>query len=424
MPRRVVVTGIGILCSLGNDYVTVSAAAFEGRSGIRPVPGWAELGLKCLVAGSVAGVEEKLAAAGLPARLRNTLSGASLYCVLAAVDAARDSGLSRELLEARSTGCIVGSGVGCVETIHAQSTRIYAGETGKVSSTAVLRAMSSSPSAMVATALQPGGRCYSISSACATGAHCIGHGLELIRAGLLERAIVGSGEALSPLVAGSFQALRFALSARHNETPSATPRPFAADRDGFILGEGAAVLVLEERAAALARGAHIHAEIVGYAANGDASDFVLPDQDGESAADCMNAAIADAGLQAADVDAINAHGTATVLGDRAEAVAIRRSFTGHIPPISSTKAMTGHALGGAGAIEAVLSIAMLEHGYVPVSRNCEPVAPEFADLPIVRQSVRQALDVVLSNSFGFGGTNASLVFQRADAPDRGAPVQS
>ena len=415
MRRRVVVTGIGILCSLGNDYDSVSAALFEGQSGIRLVSGWAELGLKTLVAGSVAGVDEKLAAAGLPARLRNTLSGASLYCVLAAVDAARDAALPKELLESRSTGCIVGSGVACVETIYAQSKRVYAGETGKVSSTAVLRSMSSSPSAMVATALQPGGRCYSISSACATGAHCIGHGLELIRAGLLERAIVGSGEALNPLVAASFQALRFAMSARHNETPSATPRPFATDRDGFILGEGAAVLVLEEREAALARGARIHAELAGYAANGDASDFVLPDQDGKSAADCMNAAIADAGLLPGDIDAINAHGTATVLGDRAEAVAIRRSFTDHIPPISSTKAMTGHALGGAGAIEAVLSIAMLENGYIPVSRNCEPIDPEFADLPIATRSVRTVVRAVLSNSFGFGGTNASLVFRRAGA---------
>lgn len=414
MPRRVVVTGVGVLCSLGNDYESVSEAVFEGRSGIRQVPGWAELNLKGLVAGTLSGVEEKLGASGLAARLRNTLGGASLYCVLAAVDAVRDSGLSQELLQSRRTGCIVGTGVSCAETIYEQARRVYAGETGKVSSTTVLRTMSSAPSAMVAAALRPGGLCYSISSACATGAHCTGHGFELIRSGTLDRAIVGSGEALSPLVAASFQALRFALSSSHNDRPEATPRPFAADRDGLILGEGAAVLILEEREAALARGARIHAELIGYAANGDASDFVLPDQEGRSAADCMTAAIASAGLTTTDISAINAHGTATRLGDRAEAVAIRRTFGTHIPPISSTKAMTGHTLGGAGAIEAVFSIAMLEHGYIPVSRNCEPLDPEFADLPIVTRSERGQVDAVLSNSFGFGGTNASLLFKRTD----------
>jgi 3-oxoacyl-[acyl-carrier-protein] synthase-1 len=262
--------------------------------------------------------------------------------------------------------------------------------------------------------LRIGGRSYSISSACSTSAHSIGHGFELIRAGQLDLAVVGGGEELNPVVAVAFDAMRVVLSTHYNGSPQKASRPFDADRDGFVLAEGAGILVLEEMDRAQQRGAHIRGEIIGYAANSGAEDIVLPEADGQSAADCIEAALRDAGVAPQAVDYVNAHATSTVQGDLAEAQALRRVFGNGGPLVSSTKSMTGHALGAAGAHELIFCLAMLEGGFVAPSINIERLDPAFDDLQVVRRTRRKDLSMAVSSSYGFGGSNAVLVVRAFD----------
>ena len=268
------------------------------------------------------------------------------------------------VLARRSTGCIVGSGISGAQTIYDGGVSLYAGELRRVSPFSVLRAMASSCSANLSSMLSIGGRSYSLSAACTTSAHAVGHAFELVRDGHLNVVIAGGGEHVSDIVAGAFNAMRTALSSGLNDQPGRASRPFDADRDGFVLAEGAGIVVLEELGHALERGAEIHAEVVGYGATSGGRDLVLPEADGRSAAACMLAALEDAGLDPSHVDCISAHATSTVAGDRAEAAAIAAVFGRSTPWISATKSMTGHSLGAAGVHDLILSLAMLEGGFV------------------------------------------------------------
>jgi 3-oxoacyl-[acyl-carrier-protein] synthase-1 len=274
--------------------------------------------------------------------------------------------------------------------------------------------MASSSSAAVANLLKIKGRSYSLSSACATSAHNIGHAYELIRAGVLNRAIAGGGEDTAELIAAAFQGLRLALSTHYNDTPTEASRPFDANRDGFVISGGGGIVVLEDLDEAVARGARIRAEVLGYAANSDGFDLVLPEPEGAQAGACMRAAISDAGIEPTAIDYVNTHGTSTIHGDIAEVKAIRTTFGDRVPPFSSTKSMTGHGIGAAGALELIFCIGMMEQGFIAPSINIDTPDPAVEGLPVVTETRHQALTTVLSNNFGFGGTNASLVIRRFD----------
>jgi len=412
--RRVAITGVGILSSIGNSVEQVGANLVGGRSGVSSVPEWAELGLRSTIAGRLAGVDDLREGARIPDDLLMCMSDAALYCAVAGRQAVLDAGLTQADLESRRAGCIVGSGISGTEAVYEGGRQLYAGKPRRVRPFAVLHAMASSCSANLATLLRIGGRSYSISSACSTSAHGIGHGFELIRAGQLDLAVVGGGEELNPVVAVAFDAMRMVLSTHFNDSPQVASRPFDADRDGIVLAEGAGILVLEEMERAMGRGAHIRGEVIGYAANSGAEDLVLPETDGRSAADCIEAALLDAGVAPEAVDYVNAHATSTIQGDLAEAQALRRVFGEGGPLVSSTKSMTGHSLGAAGAHELAFCVAMLEGGFVAPSTNIDSLDSAFEGLRVVRHTRRERLSVAVSNTFGFGGTNAVLVVRRFD----------
>lgn len=409
---RVAITGAGIISSLGNSMNEVAANLEAARSGIVGVPEWAELGLASTVAGRVRGIRDLTANGDLDQEHLLGMSDTSLYCTLAAKQAVKDADLDQESLASRRTGCIVGSGISGAMAIYEGATRLFSGRARRISPYAVLQTMSSSPSATVAHALKIGGRSYSLSSACATSSHTIGHAYELIQDGRLDIAIAGGGEELNPVVAGAFGAMRTALSTHFNHEPERASRPFASDRDGFVLAEGAGIVVLEDWDRAVARGASIHAEVIGFAANSDQYHMVLPRADGAAAAACITAALADAAVAPQDIDYVNAHATSTVVGDLAEAEALRTVFQPTMPQLSSTKSLNGHALAAAGAQEVIHCLVMLERGFVAPSINLNPPDPAFGDLELVGETTAAHLDLVVSNSFGFGGTNATLVLRR------------
>ena len=414
MRRRVAVTGLGLVSCLGNDYRTVIDALKQGASGVRAMPAWREYGLKSRVAGRIDGVEDKKQAARLPKKLLPGMSGAALYCCLAARDAVADAGLDAALLEDLGTGCLVGTGASGARSVHRAATLFFDGRLRRIDPYTVLRTMSSSASAAVSNLLKIRGRSYSISSACATSAHNIGHACELISHGILERAVAGGGEDSNALITAAFQALRLALSTRYNDAPAAASRPYDADRDGFVISGGGGIVVVEELEAARRRGARIRAEILGWGTSSDGFDLVLPEPRGEQAAACMRAALVDAGVEPEEIDYVNTHGTGTGHGDAAEVRALRHLFGDDVPPFSSTKSMTGHAIGAAGALELIFAIGMLEDGFLAPSINVDNVDPAFRDLPIVAAPEQRQVTTILSNNFGFGGTNASLVVRRFD----------
>ena len=414
MKRRVVVTGLGLVSCLGHDYANVRRALQLGASGVGAMPEWSEHGLKSLVAGRLDGLDEKKRDARLPKKLAPGMSQAALCCCLAARDAVADSGLADSDLGQDSTGCIVGSGTGGVDSVYRAGVLYFSARLRRIDPYSVLRAMSSSASAAVSNLLGIRGRSYSLSSACATSAHNIGHACELIADGRLDRAVAGGGEGVSELITASFQALRLALSTRYNDTPERASRPFDAGRDGFVVSGGGGIVVVEELEAAKRRGARIRAEILGHGANSDAFDLVLPQPDGERTAECMRAALQDAGVEPGEIDYVNTHGTGTVHGDVSEVRALQRVFDERVPPFSSTKSMTGHALGAAGALELIFSIGMLEEGFLAPSINVEELDSAFEGMPIVTAANDRRPRTILSNNFGFGGTNSSLVIRRFD----------
>lgn len=412
--HRVAITGLGIVSCLGHEVGTVLARLRRGESGIQAMPHWQEFALTSLVAGPIEDVDDKLEAAQIPKRLRGASTRAAAFCSLAALDAVADAGLSTEDLDRRRIACLVGNSSPDNYIIHAGAEKIFAAKTRRMDPYSCYRAMCSGTSAIVANLLGVHGPSYSIASACSTSTHNIGNAYEMVRAGVVDGAVAGGGDDVNELIAGAFQALRVALSTKHNDTPRTASRPYDADRDGFVLSGGAGVVMLESWEAATARGAHIHAELAGYAANSDGHGLVLPEPEGRYGAECIRQALADAGVDPAGLDYVNTHGTSTVAGDASEVKAMRAAFGGTMPPFSSTKSMTGHSLGAAGAHELIFTVGMLEHGFLAPSINIQNRDPEFADLPIVTEPAERRIDTALSLNFGFGGTNAALVVRRAD----------
>jgi 3-oxoacyl-[acyl-carrier-protein] synthase-1 len=401
--RRVVVTGMGLVSCLGNDLDSVALALREGRSGLRYMPDYAQLGLRSCVAG----VPDLSDEPPVDRKIRRYMGDAALYAYHAARRALSHAGLSREALATPRTGLVVGSGVGspfehslAVDTLRAKGL-------GKVLPYGVPRIMGSTTSACLATAFGIQGASYSISSACATAAHCIGQATDLIRFGRQDVVIAGAAEEVCWTTTMPFDAMG-ALSTAHND--STASRPYDVSRDGFVIAGGAGILVLEELEQARRRGAPIYAEVAGYGACSDGLDMVTPSAAG--AARAMRLALAEAGT---GVDYINTHATSTRIGDVSELAAIREVFGSSVPLISSTKGLTGHPIAAAAAHEAIYSLLMLERDFVAGCAHLKEPDPLCHGLPILGQSIERRIDAFMSNSFGFGGTNACLVFRRFSA---------
>ena len=398
--RRVVVTGMGILSSIGLNKEQVQESLKQGDSGITFSQQFADMGLRSQVAGSIdINLDEHI-----DRKLKRFMGDGTSYNYLAMQEAIEDSGLEENLVSNTRTGLIMGTGGGSPEniTFGADSLR----EKGKVSPFLVTRSMASTNSGCLSTAFKIKGVSYTLSSACATSAHCIGNAAELIQYDKQDIVFAGGGDELHWVLTSFFDGMK-ALSTHFNDPPEFASRPFDVDRDGFVISGGGGVVVMEEYNHAVARGAHIYAELTGYGATSDGHDMVQPS--GEGAVRCMHQA-----MQNCDsIDYINAHGTSTPVGDLKEVEAIKQVFGENIPKISSTKSLTGHSLGVAGVHEAIFSLLMLESDFLSASANIENLDPAAKGLPIVLTTQESAgLNIVMSNSFGFGGANASLVFSR------------
>jgi 3-oxoacyl-[acyl-carrier-protein] synthase-1 len=400
--RRVVVTGMGIVSCLGNDKATVTASLRDLRAGIRFIPEYAELGLRS----QVAGVPDIDLDAQIDRKLKRFMGDAAAYAYVAMRDAIADAGLTEEELHAPRTGVIAGSGGGSAQWQIETGDLLRNRGVRKVGPYMVPRTMCSTVSAALATAFGIRGVSYSIAAACATSAHCIGAAADMIRHGAQDVVIAGGGEEAHWGMTSQFDAMG-ALSTHHNDTPRTASRPYDIGRDGFVIAGGGGMLVLESYEHAVARGARIHAELVGYGVTSDGVDMVAPS--GEGAVRCMRMAMA--GVDA-PIDYLNTHGTSTPLGDIVELEAVREAFEGKVPPLSSTKALSGHSLGAASVHEAIYCLLMLQQGFMAGSANIEQLDPKAEDFPILRESRDADLRTVMSNSFGFGGTNGTLVFAK------------
>ncbi|WP_421680694.1 beta-ketoacyl-ACP synthase I [Stenotrophomonas bentonitica] len=400
--RRVVITGMGITSCLGNDLDTVSSALREGRAGIRHLPDHAEAGLRSHVGGNI----ELDLDAQIDRKVKRFMSDASAYAYIAMRDAIADAGLDEAQVANPRTGLIAGSGGGSSQWQVESADILRARGVRKVGPYMVPRTMCSTVSACLATAFQIKGLSYSLSAACATSAHCIGAAADLIRHGAQDVMFAGGGEDLHWSMSVMFDAMG-ALSTRFNETPATASRPYDKDRDGFVIAGGGGMLVLEDYDHAVARGARIYAELVGYGVTSDGADMVAPS--GEGAVRCMNMAMEHL---TGPIDYLNTHGTSTPLGDVTELKAVREVFGETIPPLSSTKALSGHSLGAASVHEAIYCLLMMRDGFIAGSANIGELDPLVEGFPIVRETQPAQLNTVMSNSFGFGGTNAALVFSR------------
>ena len=401
--RRVVITGLGIVSSIGNNKQEVLDSLREGRSGIEFSQEYADLGFRSQVHGPVRLNVDEL----IDRKLKRFMGDAAAFNYLAMQQALDDAGLGAEQISNPRSGLVVGSGGASNENVVLAADLLRSKGVRKVGPFMVPRTMGSTTSACLGTAFKIKGVSYSISSACSTSAHCIGNGAELIQMGKQDIVFAGGGEELHWSQSVLFDAMG-AMSSKYNDTPEKASRAFDANRDGFVIAGGGGLLVLEELEHALARGAKIYGELVGYGATCDGHDMVQPS--GEGAVRCMQQALS---TVEGHVDYINAHGTSTPVGDTKELGAVREVFGDDIPHINSTKSLTGHALGAAGVNEAIYSILMLENDFVAASANIEEIDPAAADFPIARERIDNAgLNTVMSNSFGFGGTNATLVFQR------------
>lgn len=405
--RRVVVTGLGIVSSIGNNANEVQASLHDARSGISFSDSFAEHGFRCQVWGAPTLDPSAL----IDRRAMRFLSQGAAWNHVAMDQAIVDAGLGENDITNERTGIVMGSGGPSTRTIvEAAETTLKNGSPKRIGPFAVPKAMSSTASATLATWFKIHGVNYSISSACSTSAHCIGNGYELIQWGKQDMVFAGGHEDLDWTMSDLFDAMG-AMSSKFNDRASAASRAYDVDRDGFVIAGGAGVLVLEELEHAKARGAKIYAEVVGYGATSDGFDMVAPS--GEGAVRCMRQALA---TVSSPVDYINTHGTSTPVGDSREMGAIREVFGENMPFITSTKSLTGHSLGAAGVQESIYSILMMQGGFIGESAHIEQLDPEFEGMPIVRERIDDAkIDTVLSNSFGFGGTNATLIFQRYSA---------
>lgn len=403
--KRIVVTGMGIVSCLGNDKASVTAALRNGTSGIRFNESYKEMGLRSNVSGSIdLNPEEHIDRKPL-----RFMGNAAAYAYIAMQQAIADSGLTENEVSNIRTGIVAGSGGGSSENQVLGADILREKGVKRIGPYMVPRVMTSTVSACLATPFKIKGVNYSITSACATSAHCIGHAAELIQLGKQDIVFAGGGEEEHWALTMMFDAMG-ALSTKYNETPTKASRAFDAARDGFVIAGGGGMLVIEEYEHAKARGAKIYAELVGYGATSDGSDMVAPS--GEGAMRCMRMAMS---TTKGSIDYINAHGTSTPVGDAAEIGAVREVFGGKTPAISSTKSLTGHSLGAAGVQEAIYSLLMLENDFIAASANVETLDEKVAGADIVLQRRDNAgLRTVMSNSFGFGGTNATLVFQKPE----------
>ncbi|NCP63810.1 MAG: beta-ketoacyl-ACP synthase I [Paraglaciecola sp.] len=403
--RRAVITGIGIVSSIGNNKEDVTQALREGRSGITFSQQFADAGMRSQVWGKVDIDLDAL----IDRKIKRFMGDASGYAYVAMQQAIDDSGLSEEMISNIRTGIIAGSGgassqnqVEAIDILREKGVK-------RIGPYMVTRCMGSTVSACLATPFKIKGVNYSISSACSTSAHCIGNALEQIQLGKQDIIFAGGGEELHYTLSAEFDAMG-AMSTKYNDDPSKASRTYDADRDGFVGAGGGGMVVVEELEHALARGAKIYCEIVGYGATSDGADMVAPS--GEGAVRCMQQAMQ--GLTK-PIDYINTHGTSTPVGDVKELWAIREVFGATTPPLSATKAMTGHALGAAGVNEAIYTILMMEHGFIAPSINIDNLDEQAAGMDVVTTTRQAELTTVMSNSFGFGGTNATLVMQKYSA---------
>ncbi len=401
--RRVVITGMGVISSIGNDLDEVTQSLREGRSGIVFCEAYRELGFRSHVHG-----EPKIDLdAAIDRKARRFMGDGAGYNYLAMEQAIADAGLDADEVSHVRAGIVMGSGGPSTKNLVQASDTLREKGARKVGPFMVPRTMSSTNSACLATMFKIKGVNYSISSACSTSAHCIGNAAELIQMGKQDLVFAGGGEELHWSMTILFDGMA-ALSSKYNDTPERASRAYDVDRDGFVIAGGGGVLVMEELGHAKARGAKIYAELAGYGATSDGFDMVQPSSEG--AVRCMRLALE--GIDAR-VDYINAHGTSTPVGDMSELRAIREVFGADVPPISSTKSLTGHSLGATGVHEAIYALLMMRERFIAASAKIENLDPEADGIPVVRERIDDApLDLILSNSFGFGGTNASLVFKR------------
>ncbi|MDC1435679.1 beta-ketoacyl-ACP synthase I [Gammaproteobacteria bacterium] len=404
--RRVVITGMGIVSCLGIDKETVTESLSTGRSGISYRPDYEEVGMRSHVAGAVdIDFSEHIDRKSL-----RFMGSAAAYGYISMARAIADAGLTEDQVSNIRTGIIMGSGgtstqdqVEAVDILREKGLK-------RVGPYRVTRTMGSTVSACLATPFKIKGVNYSISSACSTSAHCIGNAMELIQLGKQDMVFAGGGESEHWSLSCMFDAMG-ALSTKYNESPDKASRAYDADRDGFVIAGGGGTLVVEELEHALARGANIYAELTGYGATSDGYDMVAPS--GEGAVRCMQMAMATANN---DIDYINAHGTSTPVGDIQEIKAVKAVFGDNIPAINSTKSLSGHSLGAAGVQEAIYSLLMMENNFIAASANIENLDPEIEGVPVVTQRKDDVeLNTIMSNSFGFGGTNATLIFERYKA---------
>jgi len=397
--RNVVITGVGIKSCIGNTYQEVLDSLKNGRSGITANETYKEMGFRSQVSGNV----DLNFAELIDRKLYRFMGEASAYAYLAAQDAIEMAGISEDHLNSEKTGIVAGSGGSSTRVMV--STADITREKGpkRIGPYAVTKSMGSSISAILGTAYKLKGINYSISSACATSAHCIGHGADLIKSGQQDIVIAGGGEDLHWSSSNLFDAMG-ALSSNFNDNPSSASRAYDKNRDGFVISGGSGMVILEEEEHAKKRNANILAKLTGYYATSDGYDMVAPS--GEGALRCMKGAMQNHG---SEVDYINTHGTSTPVGDVAELKAIKELFKNDIPVISSTKSMTGHSLGATGVQEAIYSIMMLKEKFIAPSINIDELCDEAEGVNIATETIEKDVNSVLSNSFGFGGTNASLV---------------
>jgi 3-oxoacyl-[acyl-carrier-protein] synthase-1 len=400
--RRVVVTGMGIVSSIGNNVDEVAQSLIQGKSGIQFSQEFADKNFKCQVEARPHIDLDTL----VDRRVRRFMGDGAAYNYVAMEQAIKDSGLEEKEISNPMTGIVMGSGGPSTSTIVRAAEITNDKGPKRIGPFAVPAAMSSTNAATLAVPFKIKGINYSISSACATSVHCIGHATEQIQFGKQDIVFAGGGEELHWTLSNLFDAMG-AMSSKYNDIPQKSSRAYDKNRDGFVIAGGAGVLVLEELEHAKARGAKIYAEIVGYGATSDGHDMVQPS--GEGAARCMQLAMKN--LQD-DIDYINPHATSTPVGDLKEVEALRMVFGNTIPQLSATKSMTGHSLGAAGVQESIYCLLMMQHSFIAPSINIEELDPDFIDLPIVREKINKNLNIVMTNSFGFGGTNGSLILQR------------
>ncbi len=402
--KKVVVTGLGIVSSIGNNREEVVDSLKQGRSGISFANDYRELGFRSHVRGAINIDLNEF----IDRKIKRFMGDGAAFNYVAMQQAIEDSGLEESEISNFRTGLVMGSGGPSTSNLVDAADILREKGIKKVGPYMVPRTMSSTNTACLATPFKIKGVNYSISSACATSAHCIGHAMELIQMGKQDIVFAGGGEEVHWTMSLLFDAMG-ALSSKYNEAPETASRPYDATRDGFVISGGGGVLVIEELEHAKARGAKIYAELTGYGATSDGYDMVQPS--GEGAIRCMQQAMATVD---AEIDYINAHGTSTPVGDTKELEALRAVFgQGKVPQVSSTKSLTGHALGAAGVNEAIYSLLMMEEGFLSASANITELDPDATDIPIVREfRDNVTLNTIMSNSFGFGGTNATLIFQR------------